>query len=60
MAGIMYLPRLFIYHTETEPGSKESERFKLMEKRLLKQIVNPSLILSVFFGLLLLNLPNVK
>ncbi|MAR79365.1 MAG: TIGR00701 family protein [Rhodospirillaceae bacterium] len=59
MAGIMYLPRLFIYHTETDPKSKESERFKLMEKRLLKQIVNPSLILSVFFGLLLSSYPGV-
>ena len=59
MAGIMYLPRLFIYHTGTETESKESERFKLMEKRLLKQIVNPSLILTVFFGLLLSSYPGV-
>ena len=59
MAGIMYLPRLFIYHIETIPGSEESERFKLMEKRLLKQIVNPSLILTVFFGLLLTSYPGV-
>ena len=44
MAGMFYLPRLFIYHTETTPGSAESERFKLMERRLLRGIINPSMI----------------
>jgi putative membrane protein len=44
MSGMFYLPRLFVYHTETMPGSPESERFKVMERRLLKAIVNPSMI----------------
>ncbi len=59
MAGTMYLPRLFIYHIETKPGSVESERFKLMEKRLLKQIINPSLIATLLFGVLLATYPGV-
>jgi putative membrane protein len=53
MAGMFYLPRLFVYHTETLPGSAESERFKLMERRLLKAIVNPSMIATWVFGLTL-------
>ena len=40
MAGMLYLPRLFVYHCETQPGSAESERFKVMERRLLRAIVN--------------------
>ena len=59
MAGTMYLPRLFIYHVETKVGSEESERFKLMEKRLMKQIVNPSLILTIIFGTLISLYPGV-
>jgi putative membrane protein len=42
MAGMFYLPRLFVYHCETVPGSAESERFKVMEYRLLRQIINPA------------------
>jgi Predicted membrane protein len=41
MAGMLYLPRLFVYHCEAEPGSVQSETFKLMEGRLLKAIINP-------------------
>ena len=59
MAGIMYLPRLFIYHIETKIGSDESQRFKTMEKRLLKRIINPSLFLTIFFGFLLCLFPGV-
>jgi len=43
MAGMLYLPRLFVYHCETEPGSKQSETFKVMERRLLKAIINPAM-----------------
>lgn len=53
MAGMLYLPRLFVYHTETQPGSAESERFKVMERRLLKAIINPAMIATWVLGLLL-------
>ena len=51
MAGMLYLPRLFIYHCEAEPGSKQSETFKVMERRLLKAIINPAMIATWIFGL---------
>lgn len=54
MAGMLYLPRLFVYHTETEPGSAESERFKLMERRLLRAIINPAMVAAYVFGGLML------
>jgi putative membrane protein len=44
MSGLLYLPRLFVYHTEVPPGSAESERFKVMEKKLLRSIMNPAAI----------------
>ena len=44
MAGMLYLPRLFVYHCEAEIGSKQSETFKVMERRLLKAIINPAMI----------------
>ena len=53
MAGMLYLPRLFVYHCETVPGSPESERFKLMERRLLRAIINPSMIAVWVLGLAL-------
>jgi protoporphyrinogen IX oxidase len=53
MAGMLYLPRLFVYHCETEPGSKQSETFKLMERRLLKAIMNPAMIVTWLAGLYL-------
>jgi putative membrane protein len=59
MSGMFYLPRLFVYHTETMPGSPESERFKVMERRLLKAIVNPSMIATWVFGLALAVLTKV-
>ena len=51
MAGMLYLPRLFVYHCEAEPGSKQSETFKVMERRLLKAIINPAMIAAWIFGL---------
>jgi putative membrane protein len=51
MAGMLYLPRLFIYHCEAERGSKQSETFKVMEQRLLRLIMNPAMIISWVLGL---------
>jgi putative membrane protein len=51
MAGMLYLPRLFVYHCEAEPGSKQSETFKVMERRLLKAIINPAMIVSWALGI---------
>src|SRR5262245_13014078 len=51
MAGMLYLPRLFVYHCEAEPGSKQSETFKVMERRLLKGIINPAMIAAWILGL---------
>ena len=53
MAGMLYLPRLFVYHTETKPGSEGSERFKVMERKLLRGIINPSMIAVWILGPLL-------
>jgi putative membrane protein len=53
MAGMLYLPRLFVYHCGAEVGSKQSEIFKLMEQRLLKAIINPSMIVTWLAGLYL-------
>jgi putative membrane protein len=59
MAGMFYLPRLFVYHCELPRGSVESERFKVMERRLLKQIINPAMIATWSFGILLVLTPGV-
>jgi protoporphyrinogen IX oxidase len=56
MAGMLYLPRLFVYHTEATRGSEASETFKVMERRLLKAIVNPSMILVFLTGFTLVYL----
>ena len=53
MAGLLYLPRLFVYHTETVPGAPDSERFKRMETKLLKAITNPAMIAVWILGPLL-------
>jgi protoporphyrinogen IX oxidase len=59
MAGMLYLPRLFVYHCDVARGSLESERFKVMERRLLKQIINPAMIATFVFGILLVLTPGV-
>jgi protoporphyrinogen IX oxidase len=51
MAGMLYLPRLFIYHCEADPGSRQSETFKVMERRLLRLIINPAMIVTWLLGL---------
>src|SRR5436309_1387492 len=53
MAGMLYLPRLFVYHCDAEEGSKQSETFKVMERRLLKAIINPAMIVTWLAGLYL-------
>ena len=53
MAGMLYLPRLFVYHCDAETGSKQSETFKVMERRLLKAIINPAMIVTWLAGLYL-------
>jgi putative membrane protein len=50
MSGLLYLPRLFVYHSETAPGSAESERFKVMERKLLRSIMNPAAIAVWILG----------
>ena len=54
MAGLLYLPRLFVYHCDAPAGSAQSETFKVMERRLLRVIMNPAMIATWVFGLLLL------
>ena len=51
MAGMLYLPRLFVYHTTCPPGSQGSEMLKKMERRLMRAIINPAMIASWVFGL---------
>ena len=51
MAGMLYLPRLFVYHCEAEPGSRQSETFKVMERRLLRAIIDPAMIATWLIGL---------
>jgi putative membrane protein len=51
MAGMLYLPRLFVYHVDAEIGSAQSETFKVMERRLLRAIINPAMIVTWATGL---------
>jgi len=51
MAGLLYLPRLFVYHVDAEKGSVQSETFKVMERRLFRAIMTPAMIASWLFGL---------
>ena len=53
MAGMLYLPRLYVYHCDAENGSKQSETFKIMERRLLRGIMNPAMILVWVLGLVM-------
>lgn len=58
MAGVFYLPRLFVYHTEATPGAPDYERFVRMERKLLKIIMNPAMIATWTFGLTMAWLSN--
>ncbi len=51
MAGMLYLPRLFVYHAEIGPGTPQSETFKVMEQRLLRVIINPAMTVAWVLGL---------
>ena len=51
MAGMMYLPRLFVYHAESPVGSEKSETFKIMERRLYRGITTPAMVATWVFGL---------
>jgi len=51
MAGLLYLPRLFIYHCDAQPGSDQSETFKVMERRLLEIIMTPAMVIAWILGL---------
>lgn len=53
MAGLLYLPRLFVYHTQVDRGSQASETFKVMERRLLRAIMHPAMAASVLFGVMM-------
>lgn len=54
MAGMFYLPRLFAYHADAEKGSDKSETFKVMERRLLRIIINPAMIAAFVFGIMMI------
>ena len=54
MAGLFYLPRLYVYHADAAPGSEASETFKVMEARLLRVIMNPAMIATWVLGLTLM------
>lgn len=54
MAGMLYLPRLFVYHTQTLPGTEEYDRFCTMERKLLKRIMLPAMVAAFVFGIALL------
>jgi putative membrane protein len=59
LSGLFYLPRLFVYHCAVPRGSAESERFKVMERRLMKQIMTPAMIATWVFGILLVLTPGI-
>ncbi len=54
MVGLLYLPRLFVYHSQTQIGTTQAETFKVMERRLLKAIMTPAMIASFIFGIWML------
>jgi len=59
MAGLLYLPRLFVYHVEVQLNSTEDRRFQIMERRLLRAIMNPAMVVSYIFGILLILTPGI-
>ena len=59
MAGMLYLPRLFIYHCQVDRGSAQSDLFAVMERRLMRAIINPAMIATFVFGILLLGMPGL-
>ena len=60
MAGLFYLPRLFVYHVDAQIGSVQSETFKVMERRLYKAIMVPAMLASWVFGLMLVSIIGLE
>ena len=58
MAGMLYLPRLFVYHSKVAPSSEASELFKIMERKLMRLIINPAMIITWLAGLWLIHYTN--
>jgi putative membrane protein len=58
MAGLLYLPRLFVYHCESEIGSTQSETFKVMEDKLARFIMRPAMLVTLIAGLLMIGIPG--
>lgn len=50
MSGLLYLPRLYVYHTRATPGSEMDDTFKVMERKLLRIIINPAMVLVLILG----------
>jgi putative membrane protein len=59
MAGLLYLPRLFVYHADAPPGSQRAAMLMVMERRLLRGIMVPALVMTYGFGLTLLTIPGL-
>ncbi len=59
LAGLLYLPRLFVYHASAPVGSETAETFKVMERRLLRGIMTPAIVLTYIFGAVLAAIPGV-
>jgi protoporphyrinogen IX oxidase len=59
MAGVLYLPRLYVYHAGSEIGSPLSETFKTMERRLLYYIIHPAMLVTLLFGVVLMVTPGI-
>jgi len=60
MAGMFYLPRLFVYHTQTAVGSETDKIFIIMERKLMKIIINPAMIASFLFGIMLIHINGLS
>ena len=60
MAGLLYLPRIFVYHAENNTEKNTSEIFKIMERRLMFYIMTPAMILSWFFGIFLILINGIS
>ncbi len=60
MAGLLYLPRIFVYHSETKNNEEKNITFKTMEKRLFFYIMNPAMILSWIFGIILIHILGIE
>jgi putative membrane protein len=59
MAGLLYLPRLYVYHADVPPGSRRAAMLEIMERRLLRGIMLPALVMTYGFGALLLSVPGI-